>query len=92
MEEANRLLNELPSHLKDMADLPYLLDCVLRYVTGVRWNEVDLIKRKGTSLQELQQLGVWSIFEMVLRYAHLSRDHLRDAANRISGLHVTFWH
>ncbi len=39
--------------------------------------------QSGTSLQELQQLGGWSSFEMVLRYAHLSSDHLRSAANRI---------
>ena len=39
--------------------------------------------QNGTSLQELQLLGGWSSFEMVLRYAHLSSDHLRAAANRI---------
>ena len=35
-------------------------------------------------LQELQVLGGWSSFDMVLRYAHLSSDHLRSAAERIS--------
>lgn len=39
--------------------------------------------QNGTSLQELQQLGGWSSFEMVLRYAHLSSDHLKLAASRI---------
>ena len=39
--------------------------------------------QNGTSLQELQQLGGWSSFEMVLRYAHLSSDHLQQAAKRI---------
>lgn len=43
--------------------------------------------QNGTSLQELQQLGGWSSFEMVLRYAHLSSDHLREAAARVN---VTF--
>ncbi len=43
--------------------------------------------QNGTSLQELQQLGGWSSFEMVLRYAHLSSAHLREAANKIN---VTF--
>jgi integrase len=171
VEEANRLLNELPSHLKDMADFSLSTGLRASNVTGLRWNDVDLIKRhawihpdqakankaipvplnahalailkrrrglhadyvftyqdkqirqcntkawrkaldrarignfrwhdlrhtwaswhvqNGTSLQELQQLGGWSSFEMVLRYAHLSGEHLRDAANRISGLHVTF--
>lgn len=35
--------------------------------------------QSGTSLQELQQLGGWASFEMVLRYAHLSSDHLKEA-------------
>ena len=39
--------------------------------------------QNGTSLQELQQLGGWASFEMVLRYAHLSSDHLRKAAERV---------
>jgi integrase len=39
--------------------------------------------QNGTSLQELQQLGGWATFEMVLRYAHLSSAHLKDAAERI---------
>jgi integrase len=40
--------------------------------------------QNGTSLQELQQLGGWASFEMVLRYAHLSSDHLREAAERVN--------
>jgi integrase len=44
--------------------------------------------QNGTSLQELQQLGGWASFEMVLRYAHLSSDHLKSAAER---LRVTNW-
>jgi integrase len=40
--------------------------------------------QSGTTLQELQQLGGWSSFEMVLRYAHLSSEHLRRAAERIN--------
>jgi len=40
--------------------------------------------QNGTSLHELQALGGWSSFEMVLRYAHLSSDHLKNAAERIS--------
>lgn len=42
--------------------------------------------QSGTSLQELQMLGGWASFDMVLRYAHLSSDHLQSAANRISML------
>lgn len=42
--------------------------------------------RAGTSLQELQQLGGWSSFEMVLRYAHLATGQLRSSASRIENL------
>lgn len=41
--------------------------------------------QNGTSLQELQQLGGWKSFQMVLRYAHLSSRHLSKAAENISG-------
>ena len=44
--------------------------------------------QSGTSLQELMELGGWSSFEMVLRYAHLAGDHLKQVANRIEG---TIW-
>jgi len=39
--------------------------------------------QNGTPLHELQQLGGWSNYETVLRYAHLSSEHLRMAAERI---------
>lgn len=41
--------------------------------------------QNGTSLQELQQLGGWKSYQMVLRYAHLSSRHLSKAAENISG-------
>jgi integrase len=41
--------------------------------------------QNGTRLQELMELGSWSSYEMVLRYAHLASDHLRDAACRLDG-------
>jgi integrase len=44
--------------------------------------------QNGTSLQELQLLGGWSSFEMVLRYAHLSSNHLKHAAERISATNL----
>lgn len=37
----------------------------------------------GTPLNVLQELGGWSSFEMVLRYAHLSAAHLLPHAERI---------
>jgi integrase len=46
----------------------------------------------GTSLQELMELGGWSSFEMVLRYAHLASEHLRDAAKRVDGTKLTQCH
>lgn len=39
--------------------------------------------QSGTTLQELQELGGWSSYKMVLRYAHLSKGHLQLAADRI---------
>lgn len=41
--------------------------------------------QKGTSLQELLELGGWSSYEMVLRYAHFAGDHLRGAAENVQG-------
>lgn len=40
--------------------------------------------QNGTSLHELQVLGGWASHEMVLRYAHLSSNHLRAVAERIN--------
>ncbi|HFD78883.1 MAG TPA: site-specific integrase [Gammaproteobacteria bacterium] len=37
----------------------------------------------GTPLHELMELGGWKTYRMVLRYAHLSADHLKGAASRI---------
>ncbi|RUM91086.1 MAG: site-specific integrase [Thiomicrospira sp.] len=42
--------------------------------------------QNGTSLQELQELGGWSSYEMVLRYAHLDSDHLRQSANNVDNV------
>jgi integrase len=44
--------------------------------------------QRGTSLQELQELGGWASFEMVLRYAHLGGEHLKAAASRINGTNM----
>jgi integrase len=46
----------------------------------------------GTSLQELMELGGWASYEMVLRYAHLASEHLRDAAKRVDGTKLTQRH
>lgn len=57
-------------------------------ITNFRWHDLrhtwaSWHVQNGTSLQELQQLGGWSSFDMVLRYAHLSSEHLRRAAERV---------
>nr|WP_245006500.1 tyrosine-type recombinase/integrase [Methylomonas koyamae] len=38
----------------------------------------------GTPLNVLQELGGWSDYSMVLRYAHLAPEHLAEYANRIA--------
>lgn len=38
----------------------------------------------GTDLHTLMELGGWSSYEMVRRYAHLSGEHLRQAAERLT--------
>ncbi|MBA3660353.1 MAG: tyrosine-type recombinase/integrase [Gammaproteobacteria bacterium] len=168
-EEANRLINELPTHLADLAIFSLATGLRKANVAGLQWSEVDLIRRhalihpdqaktkkaipvplnktavevirkqlgkhqqfvftydgkriiqcntkawkkalaragienfrwhdlrhtwarwhvqNGTSLQELQQLGGWANFEMVLRYAHLSSDHLKEAAEHTNGYNL----
>lgn len=42
--------------------------------------------QSGSSLHELQQLGGWRSYDMVLRYAHLEGRQLKQAAERV---HVT---
>ena len=44
--------------------------------------------QSGTSMQALMELGGWASLEMVLRYAHLAGEHLKQDANRIEG---TIW-
>lgn len=58
-------------------------------IENFRWHDLrhtwaNWHVQNGTSLQELQQLGGWNSFEMVLRYTHLSSDHLKEASERIS--------
>lgn len=57
-------------------------------ISDFRWHDLrhtwaSWHVQRGTSLQELMELGGWSSYEMVLRYAHLASDHLQAAANRI---------
>ena len=71
--------------MKDPVFRKALKDCK---IVNFRWHDLrhtwaSWHIQSGTSLQELQQLGGWSSFVMVLRYAHLSSEHLTNAARRI---------
>ena len=59
-------------------------------ITDFRWHDLrhtwaSWHVQQGTRLQELMELGGWSTMVMVQRYAHLSGDHLKQAACRIDG-------
>ncbi|MEJ1471784.1 MAG: tyrosine-type recombinase/integrase [Candidatus Sedimenticola sp. (ex Thyasira tokunagai)] len=63
-------------------------------ITDFRWHDLrhtwaSWHVQRGTSMQELMELGGWSSMEMVLRYAHLAGEHLKEAANRIDGTILT---
>lgn len=55
---------------------------------GFRWHDLrhtwaSWAVMSGVSLEELQKLGGWKTLAMVTRYAHLSADHLKRAADKI---------
>jgi integrase len=57
-------------------------------LTDFRWHDLrhtwaSWHVQAGTPLNVLQEMGGWSSFEMVLRYAHLSAAHLLPHAERI---------
>lgn len=39
--------------------------------------------QKGTALAKLMELGGWRSYDMVLRYAHLATEHLKEDAERV---------
>ena len=62
-------------------------------IKGFRWHDLrhtwaSWHVQNGTSMQALMELGGWSSLEMVLRYAHLAGEHLKQDADRIVG---TIW-
>ena len=56
--------------------------------TGLRHTWASWHVQRGTSIQELKELGGWSSIEMVLRYAHLGGEHLKTAVSRIEGTNL----
>jgi integrase len=56
---------------------------------ALRWHDLrhtwaSWAVQNGVTLHELMQLGGWSSYQMVLRYAHLAPDHLAEAAEKVS--------
>ncbi|MEH6625424.1 MAG: tyrosine-type recombinase/integrase [Motiliproteus sp.] len=63
-------------------------------ISDFRWHDLrhtwaSWHVQNGTSLNELMELGGWSSFEMVLRYAHMAADHLKQAASHVEGTILT---
>lgn len=60
-------------------------------ITDFRWHDLrhtwaSWHVQAGTTLNVLQELGGWSDYSMVLRYAHLAPEHLAEHANNIGTL------
>jgi len=53
---------------------------------GLRHTWASWHVQNGTPLNVLQELGGWSSYDMVLRYAHLAPDHLNEYANNLNGI------
>lgn len=53
---------------------------------GLRHTWASWHVQNGTPLNVLQELGGWSSYDMVQRYAHLAPDHLSEYAARVSGI------
>ena len=57
-------------------------------LVGFRWHDLrhtwaSWAVQNGVSLRELMELGGWKSYSMVVRYSHLAKDHLAEAAARI---------
>lgn len=62
--------------------------CKRAGLAGLRWHDLrhtwaSWAVQAGVSLHEVMQLGGWRSLTMVMRYSHLSPDHLTAAADRV---------
>lgn len=60
-------------------------------IKNFRWHDLrhtwaSWHAQSGTSMDRLQHLGSWKTAAMVRRYAHLETNHLKEDANRLSGM------
>jgi integrase len=63
-------------------------------IANFRWHDLrhtwaSWHVQNGTSLAVLMELGGWSDLKMVLKYAHLSSEHLTQYVERVSGMFET---
>jgi integrase len=81
---------ELPERAIAKANTKAWRDALKRAgIEGVCWHMLrhtwaSWHVQKGTPLYVLQELGTWESVEMVMRYAHLTSEHLREHAERIT--------
>ena len=57
-------------------------------LVGFRWHDLrhtwaSWAVQNGVSLRELMELGGWKSYQMVIRYSHLAKDHLSEAASKV---------
>ncbi|MEW8013938.1 MAG: tyrosine-type recombinase/integrase [Candidatus Sedimenticola endophacoides] len=63
------------------------------WIENFRWHDLrhtwaSWHVQQGTPLHVLQELGGWSDYEMVRRYAHLSAEHLAEYADSLSEIRL----
>lgn len=68
--------------------------CQRAGISDFRWHDLRHTwatwhVQNGTSLHELMELGGWSCYEIVLRYAHFAGEHLRNASRNIDGTNLS---
>lgn len=64
-------------------------------LSGFRWHDLrhtwaSWAVMSGVRSEELQRMGGWATAQMVQRYAHLSTEHLADAAARIKPISLRY--